>query len=65
MTTEKGTFVRVLQKYLHYAEAFSQYNQLYEEDKRVIKPYIDHLKQDWEDELKQIRRRLLFLFHIR
>lgn len=57
MTTEKITFVRVLQKYLHYAEVFSQYNQLNEEDKIIIKPYIDHLRRDWEDELNQIRAR--------
>jgi hypothetical protein len=55
MTTEKFTFLKVLEKYLIYSEAFSQYNQLDEEDKKIIKPYIDGLKKVWEEELRFIR----------
>ena len=55
MTIEKFTFLKVLEKYLIYSEAFSQFNQLDEEDKKIISPYIDSLKQQWEEELKCIR----------
>lgn len=56
MTTGKVTFLPVFHKYLIYAEAFSQYNRLNEEDdKKIIKPYIDRLKQQWQEELIGIR----------
>jgi hypothetical protein len=35
-----------------YSEAFTQYNQLGAEDKKIINPYIDRLKQQWEEALK-------------
>jgi len=55
MTTQKFTFIRVFEIYLTYSEAYSQYNQLEEEDKKVIKPYLDHLKERWEEELRAVR----------
>jgi len=55
MTTEKLTFLQVLEKYLIYSEAFSQFNQLDEDDRKIIRPYIDSLKRQWEEELRCIR----------
>ena len=57
MTTEKLTFLRVLENYLMYSEALSQYNQLDEEDRKIVGPYIDSLKRKWQEELEHIRFR--------
>lgn len=58
MTTESISFMPVLNKYILYSEAMSQYCTLEEEDKKIIEPYITRLKELWQDELQHIKLKL-------
>lgn len=55
MTKEIINFNTIFEKYLLYAEAVRQYNELDPEDKKVLEPYIAHLKFEWEQELRTIK----------
>lgn len=45
-------FQVILDKYLLYAEARSQYNRLEMDDQKIIGPYLESLKKAWQEELQ-------------
>jgi len=57
MTTESISFIAVLDRYILYSETFSQYLKLEEEDKKIIEPYLLHLKNLWMEALALIKIR--------
>lgn len=58
MTLQSISFTAILDKYIIYSEALSQYHSLEEEDQKIIEPYISRLKEAWQHELTLIKTRL-------
>lgn len=63
MATETTSFITVLNKYILYSEALSQYHKLDEEDQKIVAPYIQQLKQRWQEELHLVQLKLNVRLH--
>jgi hypothetical protein len=55
MYTRKISFLSVVDKYIQYSEAATQFYQMDKANRDIIAPYIEILKKAWQTELKAIR----------
>ena len=55
MTKEIINFNPIFEKYLRYAEAARQYQELDPDDQKAYEPYVAQLKHEWEQELRTIK----------
>ena len=58
MSAQTISFTSVFAKYIFYSEALSQYHTLDKADQKIIAPYISHLKENWQEELKAVKAKL-------
>ena len=63
--TSEISFALVLEKYFIYSEVFSQYNKLEDEDRVIVEPYLETLKQAWQEELQTIESQLYIPLSVR
>ena len=55
MTKEIINFNPIFEKYLRYAEAARQYQEMDPDDQKAYETYLAQLKYEWEQELRTIK----------